>query len=151
MKRIYLSIVKFARRVEIPPRYVKTFLREHFSKTFSKNHVELSRREYKVLRDYFSFEREMVALIFFSHGRKPPYKVKNVIKLIKTSPGVYCYQWYRYVMQNGVFTRVKIGEISVDGLNKTRVWRSPVDRSVIILNENDNFEALSRLPSTMSD
>jgi hypothetical protein len=151
MKSISLDIIKFAKKVEVPQRHIKTFLRHNFKRNCAKSVVELNIAEYRALRDYFTFERETVALIFFNPSRDKTRIFKNVIKLTKISAMRYRYEWFRYSISNGRLVRFKLGEIPVDLMEKQRIWRSPVDKTVVILNEEGQFEALSRLPASAVD
>ncbi|OHD57649.1 MAG: hypothetical protein A2Y33_06325 [Spirochaetes bacterium GWF1_51_8] len=155
MKWIDLPVVRFAKKYDLVPKSVKVFVRETFGKTVEDNYVRLSHTEYRALRDYFSEDGEMVAYVFYNPGRDRERVFKNVIKLVRLSPQRYRYEWYRYMITNRTLTRIKLCEIDVSVLERQRVWRSPIDRTVLVLNEDAQFEAMFRLsdrhPAALSD
>jgi hypothetical protein len=190
MEYIDLQVGRFAKKHDLVPKSVRTFIRQYFGKAAEESRVRLSRNEYRMLRDYFTEEGEMIAYVFYNPGRDRSRLFKNVIKLVRqssmpardtspvrlpsahagggsrsasasmpahdTSPvrspsayagggGRYRYEWYRYMITNGTLTRIKLCEIDVGELEKQRVWRSPIDRTVLVLNESGQFEAMFRL------
>lgn len=146
MERINLDIRKFSRKYELNMNSVRSFIKQNFGLTTRDYHALLTPDQYRNMKLYFTEDNEMVALIFYNPGRKKSQIFKNVIKLAKLSSMCYRYEWFRYVIMNGNMTRIKVGEISYDELVRERVWRSSIDRTVVILNEEQQFEALSRLP-----
>jgi hypothetical protein len=179
MEYIDLQVGRFAKKHDLVPKSVRTFIRQYFGKTAEESRVRLSREEYRMLRDYFTEDGEMIAYVFYNPGRDRARLFKNVIKLTRqsargtppvrlpsanaggggrsasasmpardTSPvqgGRYRYEWYRYMITNGTLTRIKLCEIGVSELEAQRVWRSPIDRTVLVLNESGQFEAMFRL------
>ena len=145
MKWIDLPVVRFAKKYDLVPKNVKMFVRESFGKTAGDNYVRLTLPEYRALRDYFTEDGEMIAYVFYNPGRDRDRVFKNVVKLVRLSPQKYRYEWYRYMITNGTLTRIRLCEIDVGKLEKQRVWRSPIDRTVLLLNEDGQFEAMFRL------
>ena len=161
MEYIDLQVGRFAKKHDLVPKSVRTFIRQYFGKTAEESRVRLSRDEYRMLRDYFTEDGEMIAYVFYNPGRDRARLFKNVIKLTRQSArgpppvrlpsanagggGRYRYEWYRYMITNGTLTRIKLCEIGVSELEAQRVWRSPIDRTVLVLNESGQFEAMFRL------
>ena len=146
MKLVNLNLSRFARKHDLLVSEVKTFVREELKKSAAQS-VVLTRNEYRSLRDYFTEDSEMVALIFYNQSKEKDRYFKNVIKLSRQPATRYSYEWFRYMITNGTLTRIKLAEVSLDTISQTRIWRSPIDRTVLILNEDGEFEALAKLPS----
>jgi hypothetical protein len=148
-----IDLRRFSTKYDVPISAVKAFVKSELGKPAAERSVELNREEYRCLKDFFTEDSQMVALVFYNPGRDRTQLFKNVVKLLKTTGGSgtrYRYEWYRYVFMNGVVTRIKIGEIGLTDIERLRVWRNTFDKSVVVLlNEEGGFEALSRLPTSL--
>lgn len=152
MDSLSLNLRRFSAKYDVPVSAVKSFIRSNLGKASKENDVALTKNEYRCLKEFFTEDSQMVALIFYNPGKDRTRLYKNVIKLVKSPGGGprYRYEWFRYVFMNGVLTRIKIGDVALDDIERSKIWRNSFDRSVVVLlNEEGGFEALSRLPTSM--
>lgn len=153
MNSLSINLRRFSTKYDIPISAVKAFVKNDLGKPAVEPSVDLTKEEYRCLKDFFTEDSQMVALVFYNPGRDRTQLFKNVIKLVKSTGagGVrYRYEWYRYVFMNGMVTRIKIGEIALNDIERIKIWRNKFDKTVVVLlNEEGGFEALSRLPTSL--
>ena len=149
MTGVYLNVTSFCEKHDLLFSEVNRFCRNHYGKIVRKDFIKLNMNEYRSLRDFFTEESGLTAIVFYTPARDKSRYYKNVIRLLKLACNRYRYEWYRYTMINGSLTRTKIDEVDVQELENKRLWKSPIDKSAVLLTEGMDFEPFIALPTRL--
>lgn len=143
---------------KIPFEYKDYYYESNENKTsdsmYSKWACQLNKEQYSSMKEYFFNNDGHYPITFYTPGEDRTRLYKNVIKLEKTDMCNPRYQWvwYQYTTINGVLEFKEISRIANEDVDTIGIWRpSPDSQYVVIVNENEDFEAFSKLPTSQKE
>jgi len=147
MNVVNLNTKRFTEKYCLLPRNVVAYIRGVLKADYRGDIAYLTRGQYAELKIFFCEIDKMAVLIFYSpyNGNIKGFDYyKNTVKLVRDKNKQYKYIWYRYEKRNRGMSRIKIAEMSCEDFAKTRVMRSSISRSLVILNECNELEGVEK-------